>query len=310
MPATPLSRKVTIGDLRAARRNGERVAMLTCYDYSTARLMQQAGVPALLVGDSAANVILGHPTTLPVSLEFMIEITAAVRRGAPLALVVADMPFGSYQGSVARGTRNVFRMVKQTGCDCVKLEAGPSQLPLIRELADAGVAVIAHLGLRPQSVAVVGGYRYQGRTAAEAHEVVALAQRMEAAGAVALLLEAVPAEVGRAVVEATQVPVIGCGAGPSCHGSVFVTHDAVGLSGDGPRPRFVPQLGDLATPALKCFGEYVDAVRSGRYPTAEHQYTMSDGEREKLLAELDGGRASAAAATPHPQPRRPAAAAR
>src|SRR5687768_17617026 len=167
---TPLSRKVTIGDLRAARRSGERVPMLTCYDYSTARLMQEAGVPTLLVGDSAANVILGHPSTLPVSLSFMVEITAAVRRGAPLALVVADMPFGSYQGSVARGTRNVFRMVKRTGCDCVKLETGESQLPLVRELTDAGVAVIAHLGLRPQSVGLIGGFRYQGRTAAEAQE--------------------------------------------------------------------------------------------------------------------------------------------
>src|SRR5438876_8949990 len=123
---TPLSRKVTIGDLRAARKSAEKVPMLTCYDFSTARLMQEAGVPALLVGDSAANVILGHPTTLPVSLSFMIEITAAVRRGAPLALVVADMPFGSYQGSVARGTGNVFRMVKHSGCDCVKLETGES----------------------------------------------------------------------------------------------------------------------------------------------------------------------------------------
>src|SRR5215210_7857193 len=131
---TPLSRKVTIGDLRAARRSGERVAMLTCYDFSTARLMQEAGVPALLVGDSAANVILGHPTTLPVPLSFMIELAAAVRRGAPLALLVADMPFGSYQGSVARGTRNVFRMVQKSGCDVVKLEVGDSQLRLIREL--------------------------------------------------------------------------------------------------------------------------------------------------------------------------------
>jgi 3-methyl-2-oxobutanoate hydroxymethyltransferase len=302
---TPLSRKVTIGDLRAARRSGERVPMLTCYDFSTARLMQAAGVPALLVGDSAANVILGHPTTLPIPLSFMIEITAAVRRGAPLALLMADMPFGSYQGSVARGTRNVFRLVKQTDCDCVKLEAGESQLPLIRELADAGVAVVAHLGLRPQSVAVVGGYRYQGRTAAEAREIVDLSRKLEAAGAVALLLEAVPAEVGRAVVEAVEVPVIGCGAGPHCHGSVFVTHDAVGLSGDGPKPRFVPHLGDLGAPAVKCFEDYVDAVRTGRYPAPEHQYTMSDGEREKLLAELPNRPAPAAA-----HPRRPAATAR
>src|SRR3954465_4803989 len=144
----PLASKFSLNDLRAARKTGTKVPMLTCYDFSTARLMQEAGVPALLVGDSAANVILGHPTTLPVPLSFMIEITAAVRRGAPLALVVADMPFGSYQGSVARGTKNVFRMVKQTGCDCVKLEVGETQVRLVRELSDAGVAVMAHLGLR------------------------------------------------------------------------------------------------------------------------------------------------------------------
>jgi 3-methyl-2-oxobutanoate hydroxymethyltransferase len=294
---TPLSRKVTLGDLRAARRSGDKVPMLTCYDFSTARLMQEAGVPALLVGDSAANVILGHPTTLPVSLSFMIEITAAVRRGAPLALLVADMPFGSYQGSIARGTRNVFRMVKRTGCDCIKLEAAESHLPLIRELADAGVAIIAHLGLRPQAVGVVGGYRYHGRTAAEAGQIVELAGRMAEAGAVGLLLEAVPAEVGQAVVEAVDVPVIGCGAGPHCHGSVIVTHDAIGLSGATTRPRFVPDLGDLAAPAVQYFGAYVDAVRTGRYPAPEHQYAMADGERQKLL---EGHRAGGGVVIPGP----------
>src|SRR5712671_2157518 len=138
--ASPLTRKVTLNDLRAARRDGGKVAMLTCYDYTTARLMQEAGVPALLVGDSAANVILGHPTTLPVSLPFMIELTAAVRRGAPLALVVADMPFGSYHGSLGSAVRNVCRMVRRSGCDCVKLEVAKSHAPLIRVLADAGVA--------------------------------------------------------------------------------------------------------------------------------------------------------------------------
>lgn len=274
------SRKFTIADLRAARLSGAKVPMLTCYDFTTARLMQEAGVPALLVGDSAANVILGHPTTLPVSLPFMVEITAAVRRGAPLALVVADMPFGSYQGSLARGTRNVFRMVQKSGCDCVKLEAGESQLRLIRELADAGVAVMAHLGLRPQSVGIVGGYKYQGRTANEAADIVRLAKAMEASGAAALLLEAVPPEVGHAVVDAIDLPVFGCGAGPHCHGHVVVTHDAVGLSPT--RPRFVPTLGDLAGPSRELFAKYVDAVRSGNYPTPQHQYAMEPGEAQKL----------------------------
>lgn len=278
--ASALTRKVTLNDLRAARSGGPKVAMLTCYDYTTARLMQQAGVPSLLVGDSAANVVLGYPTTLPVSLSFMMEITAAVRRGAPLALLIADMPFGSYQGSVSRGVRNVCRMVQKTGCDCVKLEVGPSHLKLVRELADAGVAVMAHMGLRPQSVALTG-YRTQGRTAEDAERIVALALQMERAGAAALLLEAVPAEVAEAVVEATSLPVIGCGAGPACHGSVFVTHDALGLT---PRPpRFAPHLADLASPAIAAYAEYVRQVVGGEYPSADQQYSMPAEERAKFL---------------------------
>ena len=150
-------KRFTLSTLRAARVAGEKVSMLTCYDFTTAKLMQDAGVQILLVGDSAANVILGHTSTLPVSLDFLIELTAAVKRGAPNCLVVADMPFGSYHGSVSRGVKNVTSMVKLSGCDCVKIEAAASQLKLVRELADAGVAVMAHLGLRPQSVGVLGG---------------------------------------------------------------------------------------------------------------------------------------------------------
>src|SRR4029079_10495039 len=191
--AQPLSKKFTVNDLRAARESGTKVPMLTCYDFTTAKLMQAAGVPMLLVGDSAAKVILGHPTTLPVSLEYMIAITEAVRRGAPLSFVVADMPFGAYQGSTARAFKNVSRMVKETGCDCVKMEATASQLRAVREIADAGVAVMAHLGLRAQAVGVLGGFKVQGRTAQEADTIVALALRMQKAGAAALLLEAVPA---------------------------------------------------------------------------------------------------------------------
>lgn len=279
--SSPLTRKFTLNDLRRAREGGAKVAMLTCYDYTTARLMQEAGVPALLVGDSAGNVVLGYPTTLPVSLAFMIEITAAVRRGAPLAFLVADMPFGSYQGSVARGVRNVVRMVQRTGCDCVKLEVAEAHLDLVRELSSAGVAVMAHLGLRPQSVGVLGGYRTQGRTAFEANQIVALSLQMQRAGAASILLEAVPAEVGKAVVEATNIPVIGCGAGANCHGHVFVTHDAVGLT--PARPRFVPQLADLATPAVRAYSEYVRQVESGEYPAPQNQYSMPAEELAKFL---------------------------
>lgn len=276
-----LTRKFTLNDLRQARSGGERVAMLTCYDFTTATLMQKAGVPALLVGDSAANVLLGHPTTLPVSLSFMMEITAAVRRGAPLAFLAADMPFGSYQGSVARGVRNVCRMVQKTGCDCVKLEVAGSHLNLVRELADAGVALIAHMGLRPQAVGLMGGYRTQGRSAEDARRIVVLCRQMEQAGAAALLLEAVPAEVARAAVDATGIPIIGCGAGPDCHGSVFVTHDALGLTPQP--PRFAPHLADLASPAIAAYAEYVRRVTTGEYPDSDHQYQMPADERAKFL---------------------------
>lgn len=280
--STSLTRKLTLNDLRRARaEGGPKLPMLTCYDYTSARLMQEAGVPALLVGDSASNVVLGYPTTLPVSLAFMIEIAAAVRRGAPLAFVVADMPFGSYHGSVARGVRNVVHMVQRSGCDCVKLEVAPTQLNLVSELAGAGVAVMAHMGLRPQAVGLAGGYRTQGRSAHEARAILALALQMQRAGAAALLLEAVPAEVARLVVDATNIPVIGCGAGPYCHGHVFVTHDALGLTPAA--PRFAPQLADLATPAIAAYREYVRQVAAGEYPAPEHQYGMPTDELEKIL---------------------------
>ncbi len=258
--------------------------MLTCYDFTTARLMQEAGVPALLVGDSAGNVILGHSSTVPVSLPFMIELTAAVRRGAPLAFVVGDMPFGSYHASVAEGVRNVIRMVKLSGCDCIKLEVAPSHTKLIRRLADAGVAVMAHLGLKPQTVGLLGGYRCQGRTAEQAKVIVSSAVQMQEAGAAALLIEAVPPEVGEAVVKATNIPVIGCGAGPACHGSVIVAHDGLGLT--PARPRFAPLLQDVSGTLRGAFADYVQRVAGGQYPAAENQYEMSPEEKAEFLKSI------------------------
>lgn len=277
----PLTQKFTLNDLRAARANGNKVAMLTCYDFTTARIMQESGVPMLLVGDSAAGLILGHASTLPVSLDFMIEITAGVRRGAPLAFLVGDMPFGSYQASVAQGVRNVARMLKLTACDCIKLEVANGHAKLVQRLADAGVAVMAHLGLRPQAVGLLGGYRSQGRTASSAETIVETAMMMQEAGASSLLLEAVPPEVTTAVVNAVSVPVIGCGAGPDCHGFVIVSSDALGLTPN--RPKFAPLLQDLAIPMKAAFGEYVQAVSSGQYPAIEHQYQMSPDEKQRFL---------------------------
>jgi 3-methyl-2-oxobutanoate hydroxymethyltransferase len=274
--------KFTLNDLRAARDNGQKIAMLTCYDYTTARLMQSAGVPALLVGDSAANVILGYETTLPVPLAFMIEITRAVRRGAPGCLVVGDMPFGSYQGSVGKASDNVLEMVKQTGCDCVKIEVAAGHARLVRRLADAGVAVMAHLGLRPQTVGLMGGYRYQGRTAAEARLIVETAERMADAGAAALLLEAVPDVVSAKVIEASGLPVIGCGAGPSCHGHVVVTHDIAALTDR--QPKFAPPIANLAEPWRELFKRYVQDIESKNYPTREHGYDMPAAEAKEFLS--------------------------
>jgi 3-methyl-2-oxobutanoate hydroxymethyltransferase len=214
----------------------------------------------------------------------MIQITTAVRRGAPNCFVVADMPFGSYHGE-GQAVRNVFRMVKLSGCDCVKIEAAPSQLPAIRELSDAGVAIMAHLGLRPQAVGMLGGYRAQGKTATDAQHIVDLAVQMQDAGAAAILLEAVPAEVAAAVVNATNLPVIGCGAGPACHGHVVVTHDMMNLT---PRPpRFAPRLGDLATPMIELFAEYARKVQNGEYPAAEHGYDMPAAERAAFTKAKD-----------------------
>jgi len=277
----PTDRKFTLSDLRAARTSGDKIAMLTCYDFTTARLMQEARVPMLLAGDSAANVILGYETTLPVSLEFMIEITAAVRRGAPNCFVVADMPFGSYGSSLLHWVENVYRMVKLSGCDCVKIEVAAGHAELVKTLADAGVAVMAHLGLRPQSVGILGGYKFQARTAAQANDVVSLSLAMQKAGAAALLLEAVPPEVSQRVVEETAIPVIGCGAGPACHGSVIVTHDGIGLTQR--RPKFAPLLSDLSEPMKRVFADYVKRVSSREYPATEHQYEMPPEEKAKFL---------------------------
>lgn len=244
--------------------------MLTCYDFTTARLMQRAGIPAILVGDSASNVILGHDTTVPISLDVLIDLTAAVRRGAPQCLLMADMTFGSYQESTAQGLRNGLRMAKRSGCDMLKLEVTARQLPLVRRLADAGVAVVAHLGLRPQSIGVLGSYKAQGRTPSEANAIVKLAGQMQRAGAAAILLEAVAAETAARVVADTSVPVIGCGAGPDVHAHVIVLHDLLGLSDHS--PRFAPQVAHLGQSMLQAMQQWADMVSSGRYPTSEQSY--------------------------------------
>lgn len=271
--STPSGGKFSLDDLRNARRDGVPVPMLTCYDFTMAVLLHRAGVPAVLVGDSAATVVLGLPSTRGVSLPFMTALTAAVRRGHPTAFLVADMPFGSYHASTEQGTRNVLKLVARTECDAVKLEVADVHLPVIERAAAAGVAVIAHLGLRPQAAALLGGYRVQARSPTEQDELVAMARRCEAAGAAALLLEAVPSSAAQRVVDAVAVPVIGCGAGPACHGHVVVTPDLLGLTGQ--RPRFVPGDHDLTGTLLDAFRRWVEDVQARRYPAPQHQYGLT-----------------------------------
>jgi 3-methyl-2-oxobutanoate hydroxymethyltransferase len=194
------------------------------------------------------------------------------------------MPFGSYQASISQAVRNVCRMIKQTSCDAVKLEVSENHGEIVRALADAGVAVIAHLGLKPQSVGLLGGYRFQGRTASEARDILASSLQMEDAGAAAILLEAVPPEIAKAVVDQTSLPIIGCGAGPACHACVIVTQDGLGLTPH--RPRFVPTLTELAAPLKDAFAAYVQSVSQGAYPAPEHDYVMPPAEKAAFVEQL------------------------
>jgi 3-methyl-2-oxobutanoate hydroxymethyltransferase len=264
--------KFSLKDLRLARTAGQKLAMLTCYDYTTARLMHEAGIPLLLVGDSAASVILGHDSTIPVSLDFMIELTAAVRRGAPDSWLLADMPFGSYHSSVPAAITGMVRMMQRSGCDAIKLEVSGSGFHhrLIRRAADTGIPVVAHVGLRPQTIRMTGSYRAHGRSVSEAQTIVDAAVSAVSAGAVAVLLEAVPPEIAEKLRAVVEVPVIGCGAGPACDAHVVVLQDLLGVSGH--RARFVPDLADLRPALLAAFTDYRTAIATGAYPASAHCY--------------------------------------
>ena len=229
-PPTPSNTGVTLQTLRKAARDGTPFACLTCYDATTARWLARAGIPVLLVGDTAAEMILGEPGTIHAPLDFMLMITAAVKRGAPDTFVMGDMPFGSYQCDDTEAVRNAMRFLTEGRADAVKLEVDIEWVGLVAKLTKAGVPVVAHLGSRPQCAKQEGGYRSAGRTQAALEAIVDTAIEMEAAGARMILLEAVPNEVSEAVVKAISVPVIGCGAGTACHGQIVVTQDLLGLT--------------------------------------------------------------------------------
>jgi 3-methyl-2-oxobutanoate hydroxymethyltransferase len=267
--ATP-ARRITVRDLHETTARGEKWAMITAYDATTARIFDQAGIPALLVGDSAAQVIYGFDSTLPVTVDDLVPLVAGVVRGSQHALVVADMPFGSYQSSVQQAMESAMRFMKDGGAHAVKIEGGHRVLPQVEALVGAGVPVVGHLGLTPQSVNVFGGYRVQGR-GEEGEALLRDAKALEASGACAVVLEVVPADLAARVTEVLTIPTIGIGAGSATDAQVIVWQDLAGLT-EGPRPRFVKAYADLRTTLTDAVTAWADEVRTGAYPAAEHSY--------------------------------------
>ncbi len=269
---------VTIASIQRLVKQGETFAALTAYDAITARWLDRAGVPVLLAGDSAAEVILGFDSTVHAPLEFMLAITAAVKRGAPNTLVMADMPFLSYQADDAEAVRNAGRFLTEANADIVKLEVDGRFTELFEKLSRAGIPACAHIGLKPQQRKLLGGYRVSGKTAETARQLVADAVRFQEAGAVMLLLEATPAEVSQRIVEATSIPVIGCGAGPACHGQIVVLQDLLGLTDR--QPAFASPIASMGEDIRSTAVQWIDMVR--RRDLGEHPYHMPDVERGKF----------------------------
>ena len=279
-------RRVSIDDLKAMKERGQKIAMLTAYDYPTARLLDEAGVPIILVGDSLGMVVLGYSSTLPVTMADMIHHVSAVVRGTQKAHIVADMPFMSYQAGPEDALRNAGRFLQEAGAQSVKLEGGVSVAETVRRLVEAGIPVMGHIGLTPQSVNQFGGYKLQGKTPAAAVKLLNDAVALEQAGAYAMVLETIPAPLGKLVSERVSIPTIGIGAGPYCDGQVQVLHDMLGL-----HPDFVPkhakQYAHLAEEIGRAVREYLSEVQESRFPTERESFMMGpDGEA--VLAELSG----------------------
>jgi 3-methyl-2-oxobutanoate hydroxymethyltransferase len=282
--------RLTLAHLTDLARHGKRIAMITAYDASSAALADAAGLDVVLVGDSAAMTILGHQSTLPVTMDEMLLLTRAVRRGVRRAFVVADMPFGSYQLGEDDALRNAIRFVKDAGADAVKLEGAGRTLTRISAILDAGIPVMGHVGLTPQSASLAGGYKARGRTAADARRIFDEARALERAGCFAVVLEAIPAPVAARITDALKIPTIGIGAGPSCDGQVLVWHDLLGLT-RGHVPRFVKRYADLNQTILDALQRYAGDVRSSTFPDDTHTYGMPAEELARFEAQVGDSRA-------------------
>jgi 3-methyl-2-oxobutanoate hydroxymethyltransferase len=268
--ASTREHRVTVRTLAARKRRGERTAMLTAYDFAFARIFDQSGIDVLLVGDSLGNVVQGHDTTLPVTLDEVVYHTRLVARACRRALVVGDMPFGSYQVSPEDAVRSAIRLVKEGGAQAVKLEGGRSMAETVARIARAEIPVMGHVGLTPQAVHRMGGFRVQGRTADERAQVLADAQALEQAGAFAVVLEGMPADLAGEITRKLEIPTIGIGAGPQCDGQVLVLHDMLGLNDW--TPSFVKQYADLGAAAAKAARAYAEDVAAKKFPAEEHCY--------------------------------------
>lgn len=264
-------KKLNVMRFRKMKEAGEKIVMLTAYDAPSARLAAAAGVEMLLVGDSAAMTMLGYDTTVPMTLDESLMLCKAVRRGAPEAFVIGDMPFMSYQISADEAVRNAGRYLKETGCDAVKLEGGEAVAPLVARLVDCGIPVVAHAGLLPQRVYACGGYRIQGKTPEAAAQLQRDAKALEDAGACALVLECIPAELAAEISRTLAIPTIGIGAGAGCDGQVQVWHDILGLGADG-APKHARRYADLGEITREAVGRYVNEVKTGKFPGAENSF--------------------------------------
>jgi 3-methyl-2-oxobutanoate hydroxymethyltransferase len=277
---------VTTLTLRLKKERGEPISMLTAYDYPTALAMDQAGVDAILVGDSLAMVVLGYENTLPVTMEEMLHHSRAVARGAKSALLIGDMPFMSYQVSVEEATRNAGRFLQQGGMDAVKLEGGRERAEAVRCITSAGIPVMGHIGLTPQSINQLGGFRAQGKTAIAARRLLEDALVLEEAGCFSLVLESVPARLAELITKKISIPTIGIGAGVGCDGQVLVTHDLLGLF-DRFTPKFVKKYADFHGEMQRAFTDYIEDVETRRFPAQEHTVEMDDKEWDALLNDID-----------------------
>lgn len=275
---------VSVPGLLRMKRGGEKIGMLTAYDYHTARILDRAGADVLLVGDSLGMVVLGYDSTTYVTLEDMIHHSAAVARGRQRALLVVDLPFGSYEEGPIQALRSAVRLVREGGCAAVKIEGGSEVAPSVRKIVEAGIPVVGHVGLTPQSSASFGGFRVRAKTASEARELLGNARALEEAGAFMVVAEAVPAPVGKLLSRSLTVPVIGIGAGSGCDGQVLVSTDMLGIQ-DELTPRYLKRYAALSDEMEAAARTYLSEVKSGSFPGEEHVYGMDPGESEKLESE-------------------------